>query len=275
MADGRIGKPVLTDFIILKVIGRGVMGKVLLVRHKRTGKLFALKSVHKQWILSHNQTRSAQSERNILAAFRESFNDLDGEGGNLRKFLIQLHATFQTPTEIFHVLDFEVGGDLASVLSRESRLEEPLAQFLAAEIAVGLSLLHAHGIVYRDLKPENVLLDAAGHVVLTDFGVSKILSPSHRGSQENQAMAVGKTNTFCGTAEYLAPEVISRQPYGQAVDWWSFGTMLYEMLVGLTPFWCEIPALMYKQILFEEDIYFPTSVGEAARDLIKQVRRVD
>lgn len=262
----------LDDFLILKVIGRGVMGKVMLVRHKINRKLYALKSIHKQWILSHGQVQHAQSERAILTAFSDSFFNLkcieSGEEfiknnphnqNKLENFLIKLHASFQTSSEIFYVLDFMVGGDLASILARESRLEERRVKFLTAEIAVGLNFLHEKGIVYRDLKPENVLLDARGHVVLTDFGLSKIV-------------ANRKTNTFCGTAEYLAPEILRGESYDQSVDWWSFGTMLYEMIAGITPYWSESATEMYRRILYEPFIEFPTYMSVEARSIISKVR---
>lgn len=249
-------KPTIDDFIILKVIGRGVMGKVMLVRHKQTRKLYALKSIHKEWILSHGQVQHAQSERAILAAFSDSFFNVKDEESS--GFLIKLHASFQTKTEIFYVLDFMVGGDLASILARDGRLGEARAKFLAAEIAFGLNLLHSRGIVYRDLKPENVLLDSRGHVVLTDFGLSKIL-------------ANPKTNTFCGTAEYLAPEILKGVEYDQSVDWWSFGTMLYEMIAGITPYWSENAAVMYRRILYGPNLEFPTFMSPEARDIINKV----
>lgn len=259
-------KPSLDDFTILKVVGRGLMGKVMLVKHKLTQKLFALKSIHKQWILSHGQIRNTQSERAILAAFRDSFNAFqNSENSNIGKFLIRLHASFQTETEIFYVLDYHAGGDLASILGQESRLGEVKAKFFAAEIAIGLGLLHAHGIIYRDLKPENVLIDERGHIVLTDFGLSKILKPP--GCDGN-----AKTSTFCGTAEYLAPELLKGEPYDQSVDWWSYGTMLYEMITGITPYWCEIPEKMYRRILYDPIIEFPTYVSPPARDLIIKVK---
>lgn len=254
-------KAKLEDFVILKVIGRGVMGKVLLVRHKESRKLFALKSIHKEWILSHGQVQYAKSERDILAAFRDSFSSIQNSAQD-SGFLIKLHASFQTSTEIFYVLDFMVGGDLASVLAREGRLGEGRAKFVAAEIAVGLHLLHSKGIIYRDLKPENVLLDASGHVVLTDFGLSKILANNP------------KTSTFCGTAEYLAPEILNGVAYDQSVDWWSFGTMLYEMITGITPYWSENANLMYRRILWEEKIEFPSFVSPEARDIIIKVKLV-
>lgn len=254
------GKPKLEDFVILKVIGRGVMGKVMLVRHLSTRKLYALKSIHKEWILSHGQVQHAKSERAILAAFSESIFNI-GERDNINGFLIKLHASFQTSTEIFYVLDFMVGGDLASIIAREGRLGEGRAKFLAAEIAVGLHLLHEKGIVYRDLKPENVLLDSRGHVVLTDFGLSKILANPKT------------TNTFCGTAEYLAPEILKGFEYNQSVDWWSFGTMLYEMITGITPYWSENANIMYRKILFEPKIEFPSFMSAEAKDIILKVRR--
>lgn len=251
-------KPTLDDFVILKVIGRGVMGKVLLVRHRESKKLYALKSIHKERILLHGQVQHAQSERAILAAFNDSYSKIDPDDG-LGGFLIKMHASFQTSSEIFYVLDFMVGGDLASILARDGRLSEGRAKFLAAEIAVGLHLLHSRGIVYRDLKPENVLLDARGHVVLTDFGLSKIL-------------ANPKTSTFCGTTEYLAPEILQGIEYDQSVDWWSFGTMLYEMITGVTPYWSENPAQMYRKILYEPKLEFPAFMSHEARDIVTKVR---
>ena len=130
-------KPKLDDFIILKVIGRGVMGKVMLVRHRESKKLYALKSIHKEWILSHGQIQHAKSERDILAAFSDSFFNIQNseeDTDGLQGFLIKLHASFQTSTEIFYVLDFMVGGDLASILARESRLGEGRSKFVAAEM---------------------------------------------------------------------------------------------------------------------------------------------
>ena len=254
-------KPTLDDFVILKVIGRGIMGKVMLVRHKQTRKLYALKSIHKEWILSHGQVQHAQSERAILAAFNDSFFHVDNPNEESSGFLIKLHASFQTSTEIFYVLDFMVGGDLASILAREGRLGEGRAKFVAAEIAVGLHLLHSRGVVYRDLKPENVLLDSRGHVVLTDFGLSKILATNP------------KTSTFCGTAEYLAPEILKGIEYDQSVDWWSFGTMLYEMITGITPYWSENAAVMYRKILYDPNLEFPSFVSPEARDIVSKVKK--
>jgi len=243
------------------------MGKVLLVRHKGNGQLYALKSIHKQWILSHGQVEHAKSERAILAAFHDSFvniegcgmTDKNGDDESLRNFLIKLHASFQTSSEIFYVLDFMIGGDLASILNKEYKLSEGQATFLAAEIAIGLNLLHSKGIVYRDLKPENILLDSRGHVVLTDFGLSKILANPKT------------TSTFCGTAEYLSPEILKGNEYDQSVDWWSFGTLLYEMITGITPYWSDNANVMYKRILHQESIDFPTFMSWEARDIIRKV----
>jgi serine/threonine protein kinase len=260
------GRLTLGDFSILKVIGKGGMGKVMLVRHRASGRMYALKSIHKQWILAHGQLQHAKSERAIMAAFRESFNVAECTEENLDKFLIKLHASFQTTTELFYVLDFHPGGDLASILAHHVRLGEGRAKFYAVEIAVGLGLLHSKGIVYRDLKPENVLLDARGHVVLTDFGLSKMLQ--NESESEPQTVAA----TLCGTAEYLAPEILRREPYDQSVDWWSFGVMLYEMIVGTTPFWNPSPQRMYLNILTLPRIEFPVWVSPEARDLIAAVR---
>lgn len=264
--EAKLGKPTLNDFFILKVLGRGVMGKVLLVRHKVNHKLYALKSIHKQWIMSHGQVRHTQSERDILKAFRESFNALP-EHLPLSDFLVKLNASFQTSTELYYVLDFHIGGDLASLMGHEGRFTESKSRFLAAEIAVGLGLLHSQGVVYRDLKPENVLIDFRGHVVLTDFGLSKILKTP-------DCDTAAKTDTFCGTAEYLAPEILKGEYYDQSVDWWSFGTLLYEMITGITPYWCDSPPVMYRKIMYEKSLDFPSYMSFEARDFIVKVKRI-
>lgn len=157
-----------------------------------------------------NEVKHIMSERNVLL-------------GNVNHpFLVGLHFSFQTPAKLYFVLDYVNGGELFFHLQREKRFAVSRAQFYAAEITSAVGYLHSLNIVYRDLKPENILLDGQGHVVLTDFGLCK----------EDVAPG-GTTATFCGTPEYLAPEVLKKHSYGRAVDWWCLGCVTYEMICGL------------------------------------------
>uniref|UniRef100_A0A8C5X109 Serine/threonine-protein kinase Sgk3 n=1 Tax=Malurus cyaneus samueli TaxID=2593467 RepID=A0A8C5X109_9PASS len=161
-------------------------------------------------------------------------------------FLVGLHYSFQTTEKLYFVLDFVNGGELFFHLQRERSFPEHRARFYAAEIASALGYLHSINIVYRDLKPENILLDSLGHIVLTDFGLCK------------EGIATSDTTaTFCGTPEYLAPEVIKKQPYDNTVDWWCLGAVLYEMLYGLPPFYCRDVAEMYDNILHKPLVLRP------------------
>lgn len=158
-----------------------------------------------------------RAERDILVLLRS------------QPFLVNLHHVFQTSSQLFLVLDYYPGGDIATQLSLLSIFDQDRTRFYAAEIVHALGILHDHGIVYRDLKPENVLIGRDGHVVLTDFGLSKIFTPSDVVSPED---GVPTTQTFCGTAEYLAPEILLGEKYTYVVDFWSLGTLLFEMLAG-------------------------------------------
>jgi len=173
-------------------------------------------------------------------------------------FLMRLHYSFQNAEKLYLVMDFINGGELFYHLQNERRFGNERACFYAAEICLGISHLHASGIIYRDLKPENLLLDATGHIKITDFGLSK------EGLQDNQ-----RTKTFCGTPEYLAPEVLEGKAYTKAVDWWSVGTLIFEMLTGLPPFYCEDVQKMYSMKMTAE-LSIPDYVDELARDIIRK-----
>uniref|UniRef100_T1IL53 Non-specific serine/threonine protein kinase n=1 Tax=Strigamia maritima TaxID=126957 RepID=T1IL53_STRMM len=233
-----------TDFDFLKVIGKGSFGKVLLAKHKSDGKIFAIKVLEKKMILKRNETRHIMSERNVLLEATQ------------HPFLVTLHYSFQTSDKLYFVLDFINGGELFFHLQRERYFPESRAQFYAAEMATALGYLHQTGIVYRDLKPENILLKFDGHIVLTDFGLCK-----------EGIYSDNKTSTFCGTPEYLAPEVLRKQPYTKAVDWWCFGSVLYEMVYGLPPFYSRDTPEMYDNIL-NKPIRLRTNISVAARDIL-------
>lgn len=199
-----------SDFEFLKMIGKGSFGKVLLAKHKKEGQTYAIKVLAKKMILKRNEKAHIMCERNVLL---KNLN---------HPFLVGLRYSFQSKDKLYFVLDYVNGGELFFHLQKERYFSESRAKFYAAEITSALGYLHSENIVYRDLKPENILLDAEGHIVLTDFGLCK---DNLSGRQT--------TNTFCGTPEYLAPEVLRKEAYDRCVDWWCLGAVLYEMIYGL------------------------------------------
>ncbi|KAF9278889.1 hypothetical protein BGZ68_008250 [Mortierella alpina] len=242
-------KASIEDYELIKVLGKGCMGKVMLVREYRSKNLFALKAISKEWVILQREIEHTKSERNILANVARISHP----------FLIKLRHSFQSNAQLFMVLDYYPGGDIATQLTKWHRFDPERCLFYAAEIVLGIEELHRLGIVYRDLKPENILLALDGHIVLTDFGLSKQFPTFSAGGD--------KTNTFCGTAEYLAPEILRAAEYSYAVDWWSLGTLLYEMLTGITPFWAENHAQMYQRVL-EDELEFPPEMDHYAMSFI-------
>ncbi|XP_030647980.1 ribosomal protein S6 kinase alpha-1 isoform X2 [Chanos chanos] len=202
------------QFDLLKVLGQGSFGKVFLVRKKTgpdAGQLYAMKVLKKATLKVRDRMRT-KMERDILVEVNHPF-------------IVKLHYAFQTEGKLYLILDFLRGGDLFTRLSKEVMFTEEDVKFYLAELALALDHLHGLGIIYRDLKPENILLDEDGHIKLTDFGLSKE-SVDH----ENKAYS------FCGTVEYMAPEVVNRRGHTHSADWWSYGVLMYEMLTGTLPF---------------------------------------
>ncbi|KAF5892417.1 serine/threonine-protein kinase Sgk1-like, partial [Clarias magur] len=239
------------DFDYLKIIGKGSFGKVLLAKHKETEQYYAVKVLQKKIILKKKEQKHIMAERSVLLK-------------NIKHpFLVGLHYSFQTTDKLYFVLDYVNGGELFYHLQRERIFLEPRARFYAAEIASALGYLHSLHVVYRDLKPENILLDSQGHIVLTDFGLCK------EGLEAN-----GTTTTFCGTPEYLAPEVLQKQAYDRTVDWWCLGCVLYEMLYGLPPFYSRNTAEMYNNILHKSLVLKP-NVSNAGRELLEGLLQKD
>ncbi|CAK9231174.1 unnamed protein product [Sphagnum troendelagicum] len=255
----------LKDFRPIKPLGCGDTGSVHLVELRGTGEVFAMKAMDKSVMLNRNKVHRARAEREILAL-------LD------HPFLPTLYASFQTPTHVCLITDFCPGGELFLLLERQPRkvFSEDVARFFAAEIVVALEYLHLVGVVYRDLKPENVLLQANGHVQLTDFDLSflttsrpQIVIPEAPPGQNKKhktpqlpvffAEPVTPSNSFVGTEEYIAPEIITGQGHSGAVDWWALGILMYEMLYGRTPFRGRTRHKTFTNIL-DKDIAFPASI---------------
>jgi p90 ribosomal S6 kinase len=234
-----------SQFELLKVLGEGSFGKVFLVRKvvgADNGRLYAMKVLKKATLKVRDRHRT-KMERNIL---------VDVE----HPFIVKLHYAFQTAGKLYLILDFLRGGDLFSRLSKEVMFTEEDVKFYLAELALALNHLHSLGIIYRDLKPENVLLDADGHIALTDFGLSKL------------PLEEGKAYSFCGTVEYMAPEVVNRKGHSFAADWWSFGVLMFEMLTGSLPFQGSNRRDTMTQIL-KAKLGMPANLSSEAQSLLR------
>ncbi|XP_022110503.1 ribosomal protein S6 kinase beta-1-like isoform X1 [Acanthaster planci] len=237
-------------FQLLKVLGKGGYGKVFQVRKiagTDPGKIFAMKVLKKAVIVRNQKdTAHTKAERNILEAVRHPF-------------IVKLHYAFQTGGKLYLILEYLCGGELFMHLEREGIFMEDTACFYLSEITCALEHLHKQGIVYRDLKPENIMLNKQGHVVLTDFGLCKE-------SLEEGSM----THTFCGTIEYMAPEILTRSGHGKAVDWWSLGALMYDMLTGGPPFTAENRKKTIDKIL-KGKLNLPPYLTHDARDLLRRL----
>ncbi|KAI9671087.1 MAG: hypothetical protein M1831_005173 [Alyxoria varia] len=215
----------IDDFDLLKVVGKGSFGKVMQVKKKDTGRIYALKTIRKMHIINRSEVSHTLAERSVLAQINNPF-------------IVPLKFSFQSPEKLYLVLAFVNGGELFHHLQNERVFPVNRARFYAAELLSALECLHGFNVIYRDLKPENILLDYSGHIALCDFGLCKLDMKDE-----------DRTNTFCGTPEYLAPELLRGSGYTKAVDWWTLGVLLYEMLTGLPPFYDENTNEMYAKIL--------------------------
>jgi serine/threonine protein kinase len=243
-SPGPAHKPSLDDYLVLSTIGKGSFGTVQLVRSKLDRKLYAMKLMEKKLLQETDQVAQTITEKKVLFEVTNPF-------------CVSAHATFQTPDLIVMVLDYVPGGELFGRLKDEGKFSEARTRLYAAELALAIGHLHSHGFIYRDLKPENILVDADGHLKITDFGLVK---PQMVGADAT-------TSTFCGTPEYIAPEMLQQQPYTKAVDWWSLGILIYEMLAGIPPFYDENVNRMYRRII-GETIQYPSDFPPKARDLV-------
>ncbi|KAJ3558906.1 hypothetical protein NM688_g658 [Phlebia brevispora] len=241
----------LDDFNFLAVLGKGNFGKVMLAEEKKTNQLYAIKVLKKEFIIDNDEVESTRSEKRVfLAAARER-----------HPFLLGLHSCFQTETRIYFVMEYVSGGDLMLHIQRK-QFSLRQAKFYACEVLLALEYFHSNGIIYRDLKLDNILLTLDGHVKVADYGLCK------------EDMWFGSTtSTFCGTPEFMAPEILLEQRYGRAVDWWAFGVLMYEMLLGQSPFRGDDEDEIFDAILEDEPLYPITMPRDAVSILQKLLTR--
>lgn len=252
----------IEDFDLMKVVGRGAFGKVLLVRKKdgkNAGSIYAMKILVKAHIIKNDQIENTKSEQHILKEINHPF-------------VVRLRYAFQNPEKLYLVMDYYPGGSMFYHLRKSKRFTEERTRLYMAQLLTALMHLHSKQIAYRDLKLENILMDKDGNIALTDFGLSKegqYIEGAIRASQADHGM-----KTICGTAEYMAPELLRHQPYGKVVDWWSYGILLFEMLTGRTPFVDRNRRQMFKNIMQSEVIY-PSYISPVARSLISKLLNRD
>lgn len=250
----------LDQFELIKVIGRGSYAKVFLVEYKKTKKCYAMKVIKKAIVNDDEDIDWVQTEKHV---FEQATN---------HPFLVGLHSCFQTESRLFFVIEYLCGGDLMYHMQRKRRLPEDHARFYSAEISVALGFLHTKGIIYRDLKLDNVLLDIEGHIKLTDYGMCK------EGLKNGET-----TSTFCGTPNYIAPEMLRGHNYDFSVDWWALGVLMYEMMAGRSPFEPGMGGGVdgagdnpdhntedhLFQVIMDKPIRFPRSVSVRASQVLK------
>uniref|UniRef100_A0A8C4NVI8 protein kinase C n=1 Tax=Dicentrarchus labrax TaxID=13489 RepID=A0A8C4NVI8_DICLA len=240
----------LQDFKLIAVLGRGHFGKVLLSEYKKTGSLYAIKALKKGDIVARDEVESLMCEKRIF----ETVN------GSHHPFLVNLFACFQTPEHVCFVMEYTAGGDLMMHIHADV-FSETRAVFYSACVVLGLQFLHDNKIVYRDLKLDNLLLDTEGFVKIADFGLCK------------EGMGYGdRTSTFCGTPEFLAPEVLTDTSYTRAVDWWGLGVLVYEMLVGESPFPGDDEEEVFDSIVNDE-VRYPRFLSTEAIGIMRRLLR--
>uniref|UniRef100_A0A673GWL9 non-specific serine/threonine protein kinase n=1 Tax=Sinocyclocheilus rhinocerous TaxID=307959 RepID=A0A673GWL9_9TELE len=252
-------KVTMHDFEYLKLLGKGTFGKVILVKEKATGKYYAMKILKKEVIVAKVVLHKLYQTLNVNIPLIVNVTT-----PNVTSVFQGLKYSFQTHDRLCFVMEYANGGELFFHLSRDRVFSEERAQFYGAEIVSALDYLHSEkNVVYRDLKLENLMLDKDGHIKITDFGLCK------EGITEGATM-----KTFCGTPEYLAPEVLEDNDYGRAVDWWGLGVVMYEMMCGRLPFYNQDHEKLFELILMDE-ICFPRTLGPEAKSLLSGLLQKD
>lgn len=248
--DLELKKPQLIkieNYELQKALGEGAFGRVFISKNKRTGGYWALKRLKKSEIMKSHQVDHLKNECYIL-------NSLS------HPLIVKMEGLGQDSRYVFIAMEVISGGELFKYLRKQGTFKKNSAAFYAAQVAMMWEYIHSKNVIYRDLKPENLLIDRQGYLKLADFGFAKIVS--------------GRTYTLCGTPEYLAPEVVLNKGHGKAVDWWTLGILLYEMLVGIDPFNDSDPMVMYESIV-KSTVRFPSSVDSDAKSLVKHLLERD
>lgn len=255
-----LGRRRLDAFHIICLIGKGGFGQVFMVRHKATSVVYAMKVMDKEALVHRKAVSDAHAERNILAMV----------GQTDAPFIVRLHAAFQTSRRVYLVMDFASGGELMFHLRREAMLSEDDARFYAAELLVALENLHRMSIVHRDIKPENILLDGTAHLLLTDFGLAKEL-----------ASDAETKHSWCGSEDYMAPEIISRAEHtGKPADYWAYGIFIYDCLCGHPPFSPlhekgKLPRKRLHDRILKQKVRLPPYLSPQCHSLLKQLLAKD
>ena len=237
----------ISDFDFLTVLGQGAFGRVSLVQEKSIGKFWAIKQLKKSDLIKKKQVDHVKNEIMIL-------NSVD------HPLIVEMNGMSQDSRYIYICLEYVQGGELFTHLRRQKRFGKVQASFFAAQVVLMLEHLHSNNVLYRDLKPENLLIDSMGYLKLSDFGFAKVVKK--------------RTYTLCGTPEYISPEVLRNQGHCKGADWWALGVLIYEMLVGIDPFNANDPMEIYKRIL-SVDLRFPRNFYKVGRSLIKHLLQID
>lgn len=240
----------LEAFTTISVLGKGSYAKVLLVKKKDTGQVYAMKILKKKAVFEKHQERHVIAEREILSRM------------NNNPFFVRFYYSFQNETKLFFVLEYCPGGELFNLIQTRGKIGEAHTRFYACQIVLAIEALHAQNIIYRDLKPENVLLDQDGYIKITDFGLSKT------------DVVNNDAKSICGTPEYLAPEVCSMQKYGKPVDWWTLGCIIFEMITGLPPFYKNNRKELFEGIKYENP-KLPLNLTNDCKLIISQLLHKD